>query len=476
MAFLYKHTELQVNFPMNFIAITPLGVPDRLSLEKIIRHFLEFRFEKTTLRLQHRLDILQQRIHVLDGFGLMFQDLDAALRIIRSARSRKEAEEGLKAKFALSDRQVEAILEMRLYKLVGMEIGKVLDELAAKKKEARDISKDLADPTRMWNIIDEELADIASKYGDRRRTRIMAEKDAPALDYDPDHFVEHEDTTVILSRQGWVRRIKSEVADVSSLKFREGDALFGWVRVNTGRTVAFLSNLGKAYVIRALDVPATTGFGEPIGSLLSLADGEFMVGLIAPDPAKACEPKGETEELLEETEPVNLGLDPQCSMFEEAPVQVSDTAEPDFPNASRGILVTRQGQGFRFAYEILREPTKRIGRKFVNLKGDDQIIAVRPEDGALIAVASSSGKLLVFPVDQVPILTGPGQGVRFIKLTSRSEVVALEVLTLEEKLRILPKKGKEQVLAVEDIPMGNRATQGKTNFPGILDVVIVHRA
>jgi len=304
----------------------------------------------------------------------------------------------------------------------------------------------------------------------------MAEKDAPALDYDPDHFVEHEDTTVILSRQGWVRRIKSEVADVSSLKFREGDALFGWVRVNTGRTVAFCSNLGKLYVMRAFDVPATTGFGEPIGSLLSLADGEFMVGLIAPDPAKACETKGETEELPEETEAVNLDLDPQCSMFEEAPVQVSDTAEPEVPKVSRGILVTRQGQGFRFAYDILREPTKRIGRKFVNLKGDDQIVTVKPEDGVLIAVASSSGKLLVFPVDQVPILTGPGQGVRFIKLASGSEVVALEVLTREEKLRIQPKKGKEQVLAVEDIPMGNRATQGKTNFPGILDVVIVHRA
>ncbi len=467
MAFLYKHTELQINFPMNFIAITPQGVPDRLSLERIVRYFLEFRFEKTTLRLQHRLAILQQRIHVLEGFAILFQDLDSALRIIRSARSRKEAEQGLKAKFDLSDEQVEAILEMRLYKLVGMEIGKVLDELAAKKREARDISRDLADPARMWKIIDDELAEIASKFADRRRTRIVAENEAPALEYDPDQFVEHEDTTVILSRQGWVRRMKSEVADVSSLKFREGDALFGWVRVNTGRTVAFFSNLGKVYVMRGLDVPATTGFGEPIGSLLNLADGEFMVGLIAPDPAQAAESKEQAAELPEETEAANTDLDPQYSMFEEAPNQACGAEKLLVSSVSRGILVTRRGQGFRFDYEILREPTKRIGRKFANLKGDDQVMAVRPEDGEFIAVASNSGNLLVFPVDQVPVLTGPGQGVRFIKLLSGSSVVAWEAVNGKDELRIQPKKGKEQNLLVEDVPTANRATRGKPLWKGI---------
>ncbi|MBI4962995.1 MAG: DNA topoisomerase IV subunit A [Desulfomonile tiedjei] len=468
MAFLYKHTELQINFPMNFIAITPQGVPDRLSLEKIIRYFLDFRFEKTTLRLQHRLDILQQRIHVLEGFGKLFQDLDAALKIIRSARSRKEAEQGLIARFELSDQQVEAILEMRLYKLVGMEIGKVLDELAAKKKEARDISTDLADPARVWKIIDDELAEIASKFGDPRRTRIVAEKDASAIEYDPDHFVEHEDTTVILSKHGWVRRIKSEVGDDASLKFREGDGLFGWVRVNTGNTVAFFSNLGKVYVMRALDVPATTGFGEPIGSLLNLADGEFMVGFIAPDPAEGTEPKTETEELPDQTEAINMVRDPQYTIFEVASPEASDAGKDVLSVASGGILVTRKGQGFRFDYDILRETSKRIGRKLVNLKGDDQILTVRPEDGEFIAAASNTGKILVFPVEQVPLLTGVGQGVRFIKLPAGSEVVALEVVNRQDELRIQPKKGKEATLVVGEIPTANRATQGKTYYSGIL--------
>jgi DNA gyrase/topoisomerase IV subunit A len=137
---------------------------------------------------------------------------------------------------------------------------------------------------------------------------------------------------------------------------------------------------------------------------------------------------------------------------------------------SRGILVTRRGQGFRFDYEILGEATKRIGRKFANLKGDDQVVAVRPEDGEMIAVASNSGNLLVFAVDQVPVLTGPGQGVRFIKLTSGSEVVAWEVVSRQDNLRIEPKKGKQQTLMVEDIPTANRATRGKPLWKGIVSM------
>ena len=133
MAFLYKHSDLQINFPINHIAVTPLGAPERLPLDRIIRYFLDFRYEKTVLRLKYRLEILQKRIHVLEGFKTLFDDLDKALHIIRSAGSRKQAEEGLKAGFALDSEQVDAVLEMRLYKLVGLEIGKVLDELAAKK-------------------------------------------------------------------------------------------------------------------------------------------------------------------------------------------------------------------------------------------------------------------------------------------------------------------------------------------------------
>lgn len=465
MAFLYKHTDLQINFPVNFIAITPQGVPDRLGLDKIIGHFLDFRLEKTVMRLQHRLDILKKRIHILLGFELLFHDLDLALKIIRAARSRKEAETGLKDHFGLDDEQVEAILEMRLYKLVGLEIGKLLDELAEKRREAAQITENLESPERLWTIIDGELAEIGRKFGDDRRTKIVEEQTAAALEYDPEEFVEHEDSTVILSRQGWIRRMKSEVEDTSTLKFREGDGLFGLVRVNTGRTVAIFSNQGKVYVMRVVDVPATTGFGEPIGSLLNFGDGEFVVGFIAPDPVLSKPPAPDldislepSEEGTREDQPDLFGQIDKATVSEDAPAA-------QIPG--RGILITRKAKGFRFDYDILREPSKRIGRKLVNLGSEDEIAAVKPEDGELVAVASDAGHILLFKMEEVPVLTGAGQGVRMMRLAAGAEVAGIEAVNEDDRLKVQPKKGKEKILAISDMVPARRAGVGKKYYGGI---------
>jgi len=467
MAFIYRHSDLQINFPANFIAITPQGVPERLSLDRIIRYFLDFRLEVTTLRLQHRLDILRKRIHILEGFHRLFDDLDKALRIIRSARSRQEAAQGLKDHFGLDDEQVDAILEMRLYRLVGMEIGKLLDELAAKQREADAISTDLASPERMWGIVDRELAEIAKKFGSPRLSVILTEKQVPAIEYDPDEFVDHEDTSVILSRQGWIRRLKSEVSDPAGLKFREGDSLFGLVRVNTGRTVAIFTNLGKVYVMRAMDVPATTGFGEPLSSFLSMGDGEHVVGLIAPEPAaERSETEGPGETAAGESASEDGEIE-QFSLFD-PDVEESATPEPDSSaEPQRGLVMTLHGSGFRFDYDILTEPSKRVGRRLVNLKGEDQVTAVKPVQGSVVVVAASSGTVLAFPLEQVPTLSGAAQGVRIMKLKPGSTVAGFEVVDPTDMLRFLPKKGKEKAVRVAELPMANRATAGKGMFQGI---------
>jgi len=473
MAFIYRHTDLQINFPFNFIAITPEGTPDRLSLGAIVRHFLDFRYEKTCLRLEHRLGILRKRIHILEGFDVLFLDLDKALAIIRTARSRKEAEDGLMESFDLDKTQVDAILEMRLYKLVGMEKGKLLDELTAKKREAKGLSRDLASPGRLWKIVDSDLADTAKKFDDPRRTRLVSEREASAVEFDPDEFVQHEDVTVILSNQGWIRRIKAEVEHAAALKFREGDGLFGWARVNTGHTIALFSNLGKVYIVRALDIPATSGFGEPLGSMLNIADGEFVVGMMVPDPA--AEQRRQDEGLEGEGERIakpdeGSGDDLQPSLFRELeekslPVEAAGQASPE-----RGILATRGGKGFRFDYEILREQTKRSGRKLVNLRSGDQVFAVKPEDGELLSVAADSGHFLLFPIEHVAVMAGPAQGVRLIRLGSDSKVVSMEVVDTTDILRVRPRKGKEKIVGASEIPGANRATRGKKLCDGLRGV------
>ncbi len=474
MAFLYKHTELQINYPVNLIAITPDGVPDRLGLGQIIRYFLDFRYDKTVLRLKHRLAILEKRIHVLEGFSIIFIDLDKALQIIRSARSRQEASEGLKNEFKLDDEQVDAILEMRLYKLVGLEMGKLLDELAEKQREAKKILRDLSGKDRIWKIVDDELAETVEKFGDDRRTALVEEEEAAAIEYNPDEFVEHEDTTVILSSQGWIRRMKMEVEDPSSLKFREGDGLFGLVRVNTEKPVVFFSDLGKVYIIRALDVPATTGFGEALGSLINIVDGEHIVGFIAPEPAIpspliAPEPDGE-EEHQDRDQSGDAGQQPSLfnGLDEPQPPAVTESAAavPLKPLPQTGILITRGGKGFRFEYNVLTEITKRNGRRMVNLGKGDEVVTVKPVEGDLVAVASKEGKVLLFDLESVPVMSGPAQGVRMMKLTKGAHVVAMETVTIEETLRIVPKRGKYETVKVSDIPQANRATQGK-NLPEV---------
>jgi DNA gyrase/topoisomerase IV subunit A len=469
MAFLFRHTDLQINFPVNTIAITHLGVPERLSLDKIIRSFLDFRYETTTARLRHKLALLLTRIHLLVGFDLIFQDLDRAIAIIRAARSRKEAESGLKAHFPLDDEQVEAILEMRLYKLIGMEIGKIIDELTAKRREAAAISRDLESPQRLWSIVDRELTDVAKRFADERRTRIVHEPDSVALAYDPEVYVEHEDATVILSRQGWIRRMKSTVEDPASLKFREGDDLFGMARVNTSKTVAVFSNLGKVYVLRVLDLPSGGGFGEPIGKLLNLGDGEQVVGFIAPDPVlpvscSALPEDASEEDVIACEDAVQVALFRDAEDSADEPNGASDM-QPVAVN--RAVVVTRLGKGFRFEFEILREPTKRIGRKLLNLQDQDEVVAVRPEDRGLVAVAVSSGHVVIMPADDVPVMSGAAQGVRMVKIPADAGVVSLEVVDEHDNMTMRLSTGEERVLEAGDLVITRRGTAGKRYAPGI---------
>jgi DNA gyrase subunit A len=314
------------------------------------------------------------------------------------------------------------------------------------------------------------MEDAAKKFGDARRTRLVGEREASAIEFNPEEFVEHEDVTVILSKQGWIRRIKAELADASSLKFREGDGLFGWARVNTERTVALFSNLGKMYILRALDIPATSGFGEPVGSLFSLADGEFMVGFVVPDAVRDLKTKGEclpaedwNDAETEESDEL------QPTLFDEledkAPVQGASDHAP-----AGGILVTRHGKGFRFDYRVLGETTKRSGRRLVNLGSGDEVATVQPVVGENVVIVADSGHVLVFPGDQVPLLVGAAGGVRMIKLQEGSRVVAMETLGRDDSLRIQPSSGEEKVVSLGEIPLANRGGKGKRVGRGILQM------
>ncbi len=466
-AFLYRHTELQINFPMNFIAINPSGAPDRMSLDKIIRHFLEFRYHKTVRRLNYLLEILKKRIHILNGFEILFDDLDKAISLIRSSRSRSEAASSLRENFPLDDQQIDAILDMRLYRLVGIEIGKVLDELASKRKQALEIERDLSSPTRLWKIIDREMEEVASKNSDARLSEIIPESEAGALDYDAQSFIDQDDTSVILSSQGWIRRIKSEVENASNLKFREGDSLLGLVRTNTSKTVTVFTNRGKLYSIRAADIPASGGFGEPLSSMLRLDDGEIAICLMDADPGsdESTEPTPDPED-LNTAEDTDTLID-QPSLFVDGRTE-DQHGERTPENRFMAVLVTRKGKGFRFDTEALKEPTKRQGRKIVNLDKDDEVLAVRSGESEFILVADARGYVLRFRLDQVPIMAGPARGVTFMKLPENVEIVDMALAKKEDQIRLYNSDEKFDLTEVGKIQLSGRGARGKKICPGIV--------
>lgn len=463
MAFLYKHTELQINFPLQFIAITKDGVPERLGLAQILRQFLDFRYDTIVARLNHRLNVLKRRIHLLQGFEILFDDLDLALKLIKRAKNKDEAYKSLRGNFPLDHEQAEAILELRLYRLVGMEIGKVLEELAAKRREAEEISRDLASPERIWQIMDREFLNTVKKFGDERRTVITEPTHALAVDYRVEDLAEHEPTTVILSKQGWIRRIKSRVENPASLKFREGDELLAHVRLDLGGTIAIITSIGKVYVIKASTIPGTTGFGEPLNNLLSLSDGERVVGMLT----------NSTEGFAENRISLDAGTSLHAVPAEQQALFDLDKDDPgnleitETSKGVRGIVVTSFGRGFRFDFNDVLIPSKRTGRKMVVLKHGDSVHSVVVENGTYLILAADSGHVLRFPMSQVPLMIGPAKGVQLMKLRKGTNVVSVVSAEESDNLKVTQHDETVRRVIVSDIHLLNRAGAGKRRFPNI---------
>src|SRR5687767_5236058 len=291
MAYLFKNTPLQSNFIVNLTCLIPtenaeVGRPERLDLKAILWHFLHFRLEVVTNRLEHELASLQKRIHILEGFEKVFDALDEIIRIIRKSDGKADSAEKIMKRFSLDAEQTDAILELKLYRLARLEILVIQNELAEKRKRARQISGLLKDEEGRWKIVRTEIGEIEQKYAgktDKRRTLIETAEDVA---FTEDDFIVEEDNVVIVSRDGWVKRQK-EVRDLSTTRLREGDAVLTVLPGSTRATSVFFTNFGVAYTSRMIDVPASTGYGEPVQKLFKLRDGEKVIAAFSLDPRLA---------------------------------------------------------------------------------------------------------------------------------------------------------------------------------------------
>jgi len=247
MAYLFKHTEMEINYPLNFTCLTPGAVPERLSIKEILNHYLDFRKEVVVRKLRFEQANLEKRIHILHGFSRIFVDLDAAIAIIRVARDRAEAHENLKARFDLDDEQAKAILELRLHSLVRLEISKIEEELRQREKRLRQIKAILGSGVKIWQAVRREITAIKKIYGDARRTAVIAS--AAEYTYDKEDFVVHEDVFVVVTRNGWLKRVKT--FDVRTQLLKEGDEILGsMICTSQGRAMGIPSRLSSLFKTR----------------------------------------------------------------------------------------------------------------------------------------------------------------------------------------------------------------------------------
>ncbi len=432
MAYLYKHTPLQQNFNINLTCLVPATSainrppseadedaptpcrPERLSLKEILRYFLDFRLEVTQRRLQYELNVLRRQIHRLEAFEKLYGALDEAITLIRESDGRAAAESKLMVRFQLDQEQAAAILEMRLYRLAKLEIVQVRDELTKKRSRAAECEALLADEPAMWEIVKDELKEVRAKYGDERRTTLVGPQEDS--DFSAESYILKEQTWLIVTRNGRVKRQRG-FSDVSSIRVPDGDEV-GWaVYSDTRKTATFYTQSGSAYTIFVGELPATTGYGDPLQSIFKFADGEKIVGVIVNDPVLHPLP----QELPPEA---GLSIIPLAGIINDDQDNSAKQNPPPF-----GVALTRLGRAHRFPLDSFAEVSQKGGRRYMTLEGRDEIVhcfAARGDES--LALASRFGRGMIFSIYDIPLRQKSSKGCIAIRLIQGDTVLSF-VLT-----------------------------------------------
>jgi topoisomerase-4 subunit A len=393
MSHLFATTDLEKSYRINLNMIGMDGRPQVKNLHTILVEWLRFRTETVRRRLQYRLDKVLARLHILDGLLIAYLNLDEVIAVIRTEDQPKTV---LMAKFALSELQAEAILELKLRHLAKLEEMKIRGEQAKLDKERLGLEKTLASERLLNRLIKKEIQGDAEQYGDDRRSPIVARQASQALDAVA--LISNEPLTVILSEKGWIRAAKGHDIDVGSLNYRSGDSFLDAVKCRSTQPVYILDSTGRAYSVSAHDLPSARTQGEPLTARLNPPAGALFTQLLAGNP----------DDWL--------------------------------------VLATHLGFGFRVQLKELSTKNK-AGKSLVTLADNAKLLKpqfVRQESG-LLAVATLQGRLLIFPVMELPALA-KGKGNKLIQLTAadlqsgQDGVAAAVVLPPDAQLKVVSGK------------------------------------
>jgi DNA gyrase subunit A len=452
MAFLFKHTLLQTNFNVNLTCLVPtdkpeIGTPERLGLKQILWYFLHFRLEVVTKRLAHELEQLRKRIHTLEGFAFAFDILDDLIKIIRASEGKSDAAAKIlkkygvdphgprKGKDGLDPDQVDDILELKLYRLARLEINLITEELAERNKRAKEIKRLLAEEEAKgrWSIVKAEIEELARTFGkdpkNKRRTLIEAAENE--VEYSAEDFIVAEDNHILVTADGWVKRQKE--INPETTRLREGDRILALVAGSTRATIVFFSNFGTAYSARIIDIPATTGYGEPIQKLFKLKDGEKIIAATSMD-----------ERVL----PLKM-------------TAVNEKKPEDAPKL-HGLAITSDGYSLRFGLDNFREVSTKSGRRYARPKDGAEVTLAAVIDGSETVIAASQNRrVLLCNASEINFLGGPGKGVLLIKLEKADRLMAaITAVDDRDTLTVKTSMGGEQRLNTGRYKVTGRGGKG----------------
>jgi topoisomerase-4 subunit A len=388
MSHLFASTDLERSYRVNLNLVGIDGRPGVKGLDRILKEWLKFRTETVRRRLEYRLERVLKRLHILDGYLVAYLNIDEVIHIIRTEDKPKPA---LMARFGITDVQAEAILELKLRNLAKLEEMKIRGEQDELEQERDQLQKTLGSAARLKTLIKKELLAIAEKYGDERRSPLVLRDEAKA--FSALELLTADPITVVMSEKGWIRAAKGHDIDPTSLGYKSGDEFKMAVRGRSNQPVVILDSTGRAYTVASHNLPSARGQGEPVTGRINPPSGATFEGMM-------------------------MGADD--SLY---------------------LLASDAGYGFVAKLGDL-QTKNRAGKAALTLPKGGRVLqpaAIASTDGAWVTAVSNEGRLLVFPLEDLPqLVRGKGNkiiGIPGARVQSREEfVIAVQVLTEADSL------------------------------------------
>ena len=433
---LYKHTQLQVGFGVIMLALVD-GVPRVLSLKEMLFYYIEHQKEVIERRTRFELKKAEERAHILDGYIIALDNIDEVIHIIRSSQTDKEAGARLTERFGLSKKQTDAILEMRLRRLTGLEREKIEQELADLREKIAYYKRVLEDEGLLKQIIKDELQEIKKKFGTPRKTQLSGD----AKDIDVEDLIAEENVVVTMTKAGYVKRLpvttyrqqKRGGKGMQGVSLKDNDYVEHLFVASTHSYMLFFSTAGKVYRLKVYELPEASRHarGTAIVNLLPLQKGETISAVIA---------------------------------------------TKDFPEDEYLMFATEQGMVKKTSMDLY-DRTRRDGLIAINLKEGDQLISVRRVAvGEKVIMVSSAGKAIMWSEGEVRAMGRDTMGVKGMTVPADAHVLGMEVAKPGSDLFVITEKGYGKRTSIDEYPEHHRGGQGvftitMTDKKGLLSVM-----